>query len=78
MCVDAAKLTQLLSAVAYLGRAALWWREAAAAALLPTAFVCQNFTCLAPTSNAEKLYEQLSVRAGKAAAGGVKLTPVKL
>jgi hypothetical protein len=46
--------------------------------VVPTAFVCQNFTCLAPTSSAEKLYEQLSVRAGKAAAGGVKLMPVKL
>jgi uncharacterized protein YyaL (SSP411 family) len=46
--------------------------------VVPTAFVCQNFTCLAPTSSAEKLYEQLSVRAGKSAAGGVKLTPVKL
>ncbi|WIA34616.1 hypothetical protein OEZ86_012935 [Tetradesmus obliquus] len=44
----------------------------------PTAFVCQNFTCLAPTSSAEKLYEQLSARPGKGAAGGVKLTPVKL
>eukprot|EP00882_Tetradesmus_deserticola_P011030 GHRQ01011665.1.p1 GENE.GHRQ01011665.1~~GHRQ01011665.1.p1 ORF type:complete len:255 (+),score=110.24 GHRQ01011665.1:116-766(+) len=49
-----------------------------AAGFVPTAFVCQNFTCLAPTSSADKLYEQLSVRAGKAAAGGVKLTPVKL
>jgi uncharacterized protein YyaL (SSP411 family) len=46
--------------------------------VVPTAFVCQNFTCLAPTSSAEKLFEQLSVRADKAAAGGIKLTPVKL
>jgi uncharacterized protein YyaL (SSP411 family) len=46
--------------------------------VVPTAFVCQNFTCLAPTSSADKLYEQLSVKAGKAAAGGIKLTPVKL
>jgi hypothetical protein len=51
----------------------------AAGGAVPTAFVCQNFTCLAPTSDADKLYEQLSVRAGRAAAGsGVKLTPVKL
>jgi hypothetical protein len=46
--------------------------------VVPTAFVCQNFTCLAPTSSAEKLLEQLSARPGKAAAGAVKLTPVQL
>ena len=41
----------------------------------PTAFVCQNFTCQAPTSDADKVYELLSRQGGAAA---VKLQPVKL
>lgn len=41
----------------------------------PTAFVCQNFTCQAPTTEAAKVYELLS-RQGSPP--GVKLQPVKL
>jgi hypothetical protein len=40
----------------------------------PTAFVCQNFTCQAPTGDAGKVYELLS----KQGEGVVKLQPVKL
>lgn len=40
----------------------------------PTAFVCQNFTCQAPTGDAAKVYELLS-RQGTPV---VKLQPVKL
>lgn len=49
----------------------------ASGGLQPTAFVCQNYTCLAPTSSPGKLNEQLSAKVGRAA-GGVKLTPVQL
>lgn len=40
----------------------------------PTAFVCQNFTCQAPTGDAGKVYDLLSQQS----AGVVKLQPVKL
>ena len=63
---------------AHYSKAAAAAGAAAGGEVVPTAFVCQNFTCLTPTSSADKLYEQLSARPGRGAAGGVKLTPVKL
>lgn len=50
--------------------------EAGGAGLAPTAFVCQNFTCQAPTGDAGRVYELLSKQQG--AVGAVKLQPVKL
>jgi uncharacterized protein YyaL (SSP411 family) len=45
----------------------------------PTAFVCQNFTCQAPTASAQKVYELLTAAGtGAGGWGPVKLTPVKL
>lgn len=46
----------------------------AAVQFKPTAFVCQNFTCQAPTSDPQKVYELLSARGG----GAVKLQAFKL
>jgi hypothetical protein len=40
----------------------------------PTAFVCQNFTCQAPTGDAGKVYDLLTLQS----TGVVKLQPVKL
>jgi hypothetical protein len=50
--------------------------EGSGAGFAPTAFVCQNFTCQAPTGDAGRVYELLSKHQG--AAGVVKLQPVKL
>lgn len=45
----------------------------------PTAFVCQNFTCQAPTASAQKVYELLTAAGtGAGGPGPVQLTPVKL
>lgn len=48
----------------------------------PTAFVCQNFTCQAPSSDPARVYELLSKQQGGAGGGGgaaaVKLQPFKL
>lgn len=47
----------------------------------PTAFVCQNYTCQAPTSEPGKVYELLSRAAASGPPGsssGLKLQPVKL
>jgi uncharacterized protein YyaL (SSP411 family) len=42
-----------------------------------TAFVCQNFTCQAPTSSAAKLYELLAAQQ-QGGGGAPKLQPVTL
>jgi hypothetical protein len=50
------------------------------AAVTPTAFVCANYTCQAPTTSSERLYEVLVSSSGarSAGSGGVTLTRMQL